>query len=156
MRKLLGLWRSKEQGKGMKLADRICRSIAQRQGLVVLRSEFSRMGSDSQVGRVLARLVAEGRLVRVSKGAFAKARINKFTGQPTPAGTLEDVAAELFRKLNVEIAPGRLADDYNAGRSTQIPMRATVNTGHRRISRKVTVGGRTIVYEKKVWRAEGE
>lgn len=140
----------------MRLADRICRSIAQRQGLVVLRSEFSRMGSDSQVGRVLARLVAEGRLVRVSKGAFAKARINKFTGQPTPAGTLEDVAAELFRKLNVEIAPGRLADDYNAGRSTQIPMSATVNTGHRRISRKVTVGGRTIVYEKKVWRAEGE
>ena len=136
----------------MKLADRISRSIAQRQGLVVLRSEFSRMGSDSQVGRVLARLVAEGRLVRVSKGAFAKARINKFTGQPTPAGTLEDVAAELFRKLNVEIAPSRLADDYNSGRSTQIPMRATVNTGRRRISRKVTVGGRTLSYENNLKR----
>ena len=136
----------------MKLADRISRSIAQRQGLVVLRSEFSRMGSDSQVGRVLARLVTEGRLVRVSKGAFAKARINKFTGQPTPAGTLEDVAAELFRKLNVEIAPSRLADDYNSGRSTQIPMRATVNTGRRRISRKVTVGGRTLSYENNLKR----
>ncbi len=110
------------------------------------------MGSDSQVGRVLARLVAEGRLVRVSKGAFAKARINKFTGLPTPAGTLEDVAAELFRKLNVEIAPSRLADDYNSGRSTQIPMRATVNTGRRRISRKVTVGGRTLSYENNLKR----
>jgi len=139
----------------MKLEDRISRSIAQRSGLVVLRSEFSRMGSDSQVGRVLARLVSEGRLVRVSKGAFAKARINKFTGLPTPAGTLESIAAELFRKLNVEIAPGRLVDDYNAEVSTQIPMLAMVTTGKRRISRKVTVGNRTIVYEKKVWRAEG-
>lgn len=139
----------------MKLEDRISRSISQRSGLVVLRSEFSRMGSDSQVGRVLARLVSEGRLVRVSKGAFAKARINKFTGLPTPAGTLESIAAELFRKLNVEIAPGRLVDDYNAGVSTQIPMHATVTTGKRRISRKVTVGNRAIVYEKKVWRAEG-
>lgn len=131
----------------MKLEDRIRRSIAQRSGLVVLRSEFSRMGSDSQVGRVLARLVSEGRLVRVSKGAFAKARINKFTGLPTPAGTLEAVAAELFRKLNVEIAPSRSVDDYNTGRSTQVPMRATINTGQRRISRKVTVGGRTLSYE---------
>lgn len=131
----------------MKLEDRINRSIAQRSGLVVLRSEFSRMGSDSQVGRVLARLVSEGRLVRVSKGAFAKARINKFTGLPTPAGTLEAVAAELFRKLNVEIAPCRSVDDYNTGRSTQVPMRATINTGQRRISRKVTVGGRTLSYE---------
>ncbi|MCI0994608.1 S-adenosylhomocysteine hydrolase, partial [Pseudomonas corrugata] len=38
----------------MKLEDRMIRSIKQRAGLVVLRADFSKMGSDSQVGRVLA------------------------------------------------------------------------------------------------------
>ncbi|VXD04358.1 conserved hypothetical protein [Pseudomonas sp. 8Z] len=137
----------------MKLEDRMSRSIKQRAGVVVLRSDFAKMGSDSQVGRVLARFVAEGRLVRVSKGAFAKTRINKFTGQPTAAGTLEMIAAELFRKLNIAVEPSSLVLEYNSGRSTQIPMGATVSTGRRRISRKVTVGNSTLTYEKNSRRA---
>lgn len=131
----------------MKLEDRIRRSIALRSSLVVLRSEFAKMGSSSQVGRALARLVEDGKLVKVSKGAFAKARINKFTGKPTPAGTLEVISAELFSKLGIEIAPSRLVEEYNSGKTTQVPTGATVNTGRRRITRKVTVGNRTLAYE---------
>ncbi|MFS0827398.1 DUF6088 family protein [Pseudomonas phoenicis] len=132
----------------MKLEDRMSRSIRQRASVVILRSDFTKMGSDSQVGRVLARFVAEGTLVRVSKGAFAKTRINKFTGKPTPAGTLEMIAAELFRKLKISVQPSSAISEYNSGRSTQIPMGATVCTGRRRISRKVTVGNSTLIYEK--------
>lgn len=139
----------------MKLEDRMSRSIKQRASLVVLRSEFSSMGSDSQVGRVLARFVANGMIVRVSKGAFAKARINQYTGKPTPAGTLEMIAAELFRKLNISIAPSTLVAEYNSGKSTQIPMGAVVNTGSRRISRKVIVGNNTVVYENSFRAAAG-
>ncbi|EKN43889.1 MULTISPECIES: DUF6088 family protein [Pseudomonas syringae group] len=139
----------------MKLEDRMSRSIKQRASLVVLRSEFSNMGSDSQVGRVLARFVANGLLVRVSKGAFAKARINQYTGKPTPAGTLEMIAAELFKKLNISITPSTLVAEYNSGKSTQIPMGTVVNTGRRRISRKVTVGNNTLVYENSLRTAAG-
>lgn len=138
----------------MKLEDRMSRSIKQRAGLVVLRSDFASMASDSQIGRVLARFVAEGKLVRVSKGAFAKTRINKFTGKPTPAGTLEMIAAELFRKLKIAVDPSALVAEYNSGRSTQIPMGATVSTGRRRISRKVTVGSSTLTYENNSRRTE--
>jgi len=139
----------------MKLEDRMSRSIKQRTSLVVLRSEFSNMASDSQVGRVLARFVENGILVRVSKGAFAKARINQYTGKPTPAGTLEMIAAELFRKLNISIAPSSLVAEYNSGKSTQIPIGTVVNTGKRRISRKVTVGNNTLVYENSSRSAAG-
>ncbi|MBD8571053.1 MULTISPECIES: DUF6088 family protein [Pseudomonas syringae group] len=139
----------------MKLEDRMSRSIKQRASLVVLRSEFSNMGSDSQVGRVLARFVANGLLVRISKGAFAKARINQYTGKPTPAGTLEMIAAELFKKLNISITPSTLVAEYNSGKSTQIPMGTVVNTGRRRISRKVTVGNNTLVYENSLRTAAG-
>ena len=138
----------------MKLEDRMNRSIKQRASVIVLRSDFARMGSDSQVGRVLARFVEDGRLIRVSKGAFAKTRINKFTGKPAPAGTLEMIASELFRKLKISVEPSSLVAEYNSGRSTQIPMGATVNTGRRRISRKVTVGNSTITYENNSRRAE--
>ncbi|AIB37882.1 DUF6088 family protein [Pseudomonas simiae] len=131
----------------MKLEDRMTRSIKLRTSIVVLRSDFTSMGSDSQVGRVLARFVENGILVRVSKGAFAKARINQYTGKPTPAGTLEMIAAELFRKLKISIAPSTLVAEYNSGKSTQIPMGTVVNTGNRRISRKVIVGNNTVVYE---------
>lgn len=138
----------------MKLEDRISRSIAQRDSVVVLRSDFAHMASDSQVGRVLTRLVDEGRLVRVSKGAFAKARINKFTSQPTAAGTLEAIAAELFRKLGIAVQPSTLVAEYNSGQSTQIPMGAVVNTGRRRITRKVTVGNSSLTYENHSRRAQ--
>jgi hypothetical protein len=138
----------------MKLEDRIRRSISQRSSVVVLRSEFARMGSSSQIGRVLARLVEDGLLVKISKGAFAKARLNKFTGQPTPAGTLEAISAELFGKLGIEIAPSQLVQEYNSGKTTQVPPTATVNTGRRRITRKVTVGNRTLAYENHFGRTQ--
>lgn len=133
----------------MKLEDRVRRSIAQHSGVVVLRSEFAGMGSASQIGRVLACLVVDGTLVRVSKGAFAKTRVNKFTGKPTPAGTLEAISAELFRKLGIEVFPSELVEEYSSGRTTQLPAGATVSTGRRRIRRKVTVGNRTLAYEKR-------
>ncbi|ADP18332.1 hypothetical protein AXYL_05026 [Achromobacter xylosoxidans A8] len=138
----------------MKLEDRMSRSIKQRAGVVVLRSDFADMASDSQIGRVLARFVDDGMLVRVSKGAFAKTRINKFTGRPSPAGTLEAIAAELFRKLKISVEPSALVAEYNNGKSTQIPMGATVNTGRRRITRKVIVGSSTLMYEKDLRRTE--
>lgn len=139
----------------MKLEDRIRRSIAQRSSTVVLRSDFSEMGSTSQVGKVLSRLVEDGKLIRVSKGAFAKTRVNKFTGKPAPAATLEVIAAELFQKLGVQIAPSRIMDEYNSGKTTQIPMTAMVSTGGRRITRKVSVGNRTLIYENSSRRAQG-
>ncbi len=131
----------------MKLADRIKRSIAMRAGSVVLTSDFAAMASASQVSRVLSQLVQAGLLVRVSKGAYAKARPNRFTGQPSPMGTLESIAAELFDKLHIAVQPSQPVLAYNEGQTTQVPMSASVSTGRRRITRKVTVGHRTLAYE---------
>lgn len=133
---------------------RIRRSIASREGSVVLRSELKKFGSPDQVKRVLAKLVDEGTLIRVSQGAYAKTRINRFTGKPSPVGTLESIASELFAKLKVEARPGKLLRDYNQGRTTQVPAQTVVDTGKRRITRRVEVGGRVLIYEKNFGRAE--
>jgi hypothetical protein len=42
-----------------------------------------------------------------------------------------------------------LAEEYNSGRSTQIPMMPTVTTGRRRISRRIQVGSKRVIYERR-------
>lgn len=131
-----------------RLQDRVMRSIRRRTGVVVLRSDLSKLGSRSQLTRVLHTLVATGQLVRVGHGIYVKTRMNRFTGTLLPAAPFESIAAEAFRKLGIDVGPGTLARDYNAGRSTQIPMVAVVDTGRRRITRKIQVGGKGIIYER--------
>ncbi|WP_081085703.1 DUF6088 family protein [Burkholderia cepacia] len=133
----------------MSVEDRLVRYIAECEGVVVLRSEVAYLGSAAQVGRVLAKMVRDGRLVRVSLGAYAKTRVNKWTGTLSPAAPFEAIAAEVFKKLGIEVSPGQLTREYNVGATTQIPMNDAVCTGRRRISRKIQVGSKSIAYEKK-------
>ncbi|MET1478156.1 MULTISPECIES: DUF6088 family protein [Burkholderia] len=132
----------------MTLETRVVRSIRRRKSVVILRSEVSGLGSQSQLTRVLAKLVATGQLIRVGHGIYAKTRINRYTGRPAPAATFESIAAEAFKKLGISVGPGALAREYNSGRSTQIPMVAVVTTGRRRITRRIQVGSRRVVYER--------
>jgi hypothetical protein len=140
---------SLEERFGMKLKSRVTRSIAARKSVVVLRSELRDRGSPAYLSRILARLVNDGKLVRVSRGIYAKTRLNKCTGRLAPAATFESIAAEAFRKLRIDIAPGTLTSEYNAGKTSQLPMLAVVNTGRRRITRRIRVGNRTVTYERR-------
>jgi hypothetical protein len=132
----------------MKIENSIALFIERQQDVVILRSELANMGSPAQVGRVLSKFVRTGMLVRVSIGIYARTRPNRFTGRLAPAATFEAIAAEVFRKLGIDVTPSVVARDYNAGKSTQIPMAPIVNTGRRRISRKIQVGSRAVIYER--------
>jgi predicted transcriptional regulator of viral defense system len=123
-------------------------SIQRRTSVVILRSELAGLASRSQLSRALKKLVEAGMLVRISHGVYAKTRFNKFLKRPAPAGTLESIAAEVFRKLGIDVGPGNLANEYNAGLSTQVPMLAVVTTGRRRICRRIQVGSRSVSYER--------
>ncbi|WP_087734307.1 DUF6088 family protein [Paraburkholderia piptadeniae] len=132
----------------MKLEARVARSIRRRTGVVILRSDLSRLGSQAQLTRVLTKLVATGQLVRVGHGIYAKTRLNRFAGRPAPAATFESIAAEAFRRLGISVGPGALTREYNTGRSTQLPMVAVVTTGRRRITRRIQVGTKRVMYER--------
>jgi hypothetical protein len=79
---------------------------------------------------------------------YAKTRVNRFTGQLAPAATFEAIAAEIFRKLKIDVNHGKLAREYNEGKTTQVPMLSVVDTGRRRITRRISLGSRTITYER--------
>jgi hypothetical protein len=129
------------------LKDKMVRSIALRKGEVLMRVDFERMGSPSQISRVLRELMAEGKIVRLGYGTYAKARPSTLSGKPVPRVTLEELAQEALGKLDVSVKLGRAQQAYADGRTTQIPVRTTFNTGDRRITRKITVGISTVRYE---------
>lgn len=133
--------------KRLSIKDRMVRSIALRKGEVLLRADFERMGSASQVSRALKEVVSAGRLVRLGYGTYAKAEPSPLSGKPIPRQPLEALAWEAMQRLGVSINLGQALSDYAAGDTNQIPMRATLNTGDRRISRKLVVGNRTVAYE---------
>lgn len=131
----------------MNTQNRIKRSVANRRDEVFLRSEFDAFGSPAQVGRALRQLTLEGVLVRLGIGVYAKAKPSVLTGKPIPVRPLEVLAPKALNKLGVTVQPGRLAQDYNAGRSTQIPAGIVINIGQRRIARKLGFNGKAIQYE---------
>lgn len=131
----------------LSIKDRMIRSIAKRGGEVVLRADFEQMGSPSQISRALREIIESGRIVRLGYGVYAKARISTLTNKPVPRQTLESLAQEALLRLNVDVSLGSSQRAYVGGKTTQIPMQATFNTGRRRITRKLTVGNRAARYE---------
>jgi UDP-N-acetylglucosamine enolpyruvyl transferase len=131
----------------MVIEERLKRSIALRKDDVFLRSEFSDFGSPAQVSRALRHLVANGVLVKLGVGVFAKAKVSVLTGKPIPVRPLEVLAPLALQKLGVKITAGRAVREYNASDSLQLPAGIVFDTGSRRINRKLGFGGRYVVYE---------
>lgn len=131
----------------MLLESRLLRSIKLRQSNIILRSELASFGSKSQLTEVLNILVRKQILIKISMGVYAKTKISSVTGKVIPAGSLETLAPEVLKKLKIKASPGKTAIENSTGRSTQLPGKLVANTGSRRISRKIEIGGRRLYYE---------
>jgi predicted RNA binding protein YcfA (HicA-like mRNA interferase family) len=131
----------------MKLEERMLRAVKLRDSKVILRSELSKLGSPSQVSEAINALQKKGIILRIARGVYSKTKKSSVTGTVIPVGSLETLATETFKKLGVVLMEGELASSYNSGKTTQLPGAFVANTGRRRISRKITVGGRSVIYE---------
>jgi len=109
------------------LESRIRNKIRKSRRMVFLRDDFAALGGYDQVGRVLRQLEAQGRLVRIGKGLYAKARPNRVTGKPMIAapGGFDQAAKEALNRLGVQWEPASAEKAYQAG-GTQIPARVVV------------------------------
>ena len=123
-------------------------SVAKRADVVFLRTDFERFGSAAQVGRALDALLNKGALVRLGKGVYAKAKVSTLSGKPIPAKPLEVLAPVALKKLGVTVRPSRLAQEYNEGRSTQVPPGIAFNVGRSRIVRELSFNGKRVEYER--------
>ncbi|TXI12994.1 MAG: hypothetical protein E6Q68_02595 [Polynucleobacter sp.] len=128
--------------------DRILASLRASKSKVFLREEFNRFGNYRQVCRVVKELTAEGRLVRVGYGTYAKARPSTISGKPVPEDSLVNIAIEAMKKLGINVEAGKDMQALVSGASTQVPMLPIVNIGNARVCRKLSLGNRRLVYEK--------
>lgn len=128
--------------------DRILASLRASKNNVFLREEFNRFGNYRQVCRVVKELLDEGRIVRLGYGTYVKARPSTISGKPVPDGSLVNIGMEAMKKLGIEVSPGKDMQALIRGESTQVPMLPILNIGKARVSRKLSLGSRSLVYEK--------
>ena len=107
---------------------------------VFLRADFEQLGGYDQVGRALRELVAEGKLLKIGYGLYAKARISSITGKPMLAsvGGFKAVSEQALERLGVAWQPSDELVRYNKGETTQVPVNATVIV-KRRFNRKISL-----------------
>lgn len=137
-------------GRRLTLRERVEARIAERRDDAFLTREFTDLGGERQVLRALRELTAAGKLIRLGYGAYARAEISPITQQPMLAGDgFGAVSRQVLDKLKVGWEPTSAERDYNAGRSTQVPMtpRVRLRPGNR-ISRKLRYRTMELAFER--------
>ena len=128
------------------LDERMLKRISQKRGDAFVRADFEDLGGYDQVGRVLRKMVREGRLVRVGQGLYVRASPSITSGEPIPARGLAALREALGR-VGIETFPTRLEQAYDAGKTTQVPTGRAVGVT-RRVRRKVGYGGVHLSFER--------
>ncbi len=139
----------------MILRDKLRKALGRKRANVFLRADFENLGSGAQLSRALRGLVDEGAVVKIGVGVYAKAKRSALSGKPIPVEPVEFLAPAVLKKLGVRVYPRRQTAEYNAGTTTQLPAGVVINTGNRRISRKLGFGPKTIEYENNYSRPTG-
>lgn len=128
------------------LWKRLSKRIDRKRGDVFLRSDFDDLGGYDQVGRALGKLVREGRLMKIGQGVYSRAVQSPLGDTVVPPKGIATLTEALDR-LGIETAPSRLEQDYNTGRTTQVPTGRVVGV-RRRVRRKLGYNGFALSFER--------
>jgi hypothetical protein len=129
------------------LKFKILGRIKQIANSVILRKDIQNMGSPRQISRCLKDLVEMGELVKIGSGIYAKAYLSKTLNKPVIQNGFGQACKEALTKLGVKWEPGSAEQAYNAGLSTQIPVRTIVQLKSR-YRGHLSYGNRKLIVEK--------
>jgi len=118
-------------------------------GSIVLRQNFNDLGSYRQISRVLKQLRAERKLVKISAGVYAKTYVSKYVDLPLIKNGTDSTFREALKRLNVAFEPGSAEQDYNTGKTTQIPVGNVVRLKSR-CRRRIAYENSKLIFEKKI------
>ena len=131
------------------LREKIETRIADKQDDVFLPREFSDLGGEDQILRVLRNLVRAGSLVRLGYGVYARAIQSQLTGEAIlfSKNGFSGAVRQALTKLGVEWEPIEAEIAYNEGRSTQIPVNPVLRVKGR-FSRKLHYGNTELILDR--------
>jgi hypothetical protein len=129
------------------LETRLLKRIDRKRGDVFLRADFCDLGGYDQVGRVLRQLVRQGKLMKVGFGLYSRAIRSPFDDKtlvpPKGLATLR----EALKRVGIEALQSRSMQDYNAGRTAQVPTGRIVGV-RQRVRRKIGYNGINLSFER--------
>ena len=128
------------------LEARIAKRIDRKRSDVFLRADFADLGGYDQVGRVLRQLVRAGKLLKVGFGLYTRAVPARIGVRPIPPKGLTTLR-EALERVGIRTYPSRALEDYNAGRTTQVPTGRVVAV-RRRVRRKIGYNGISLSFER--------
>jgi hypothetical protein len=118
-------------------------------GSVVLRQDFNDLGSYRQISRVLNKLIHEKKLVKIGVGIYAKAYLSKYSNIPLIKNGVDPTLREALKRLGVTYKPGSAEQEYNEGKTTQVPVRNIVRLKSRCL-RRIGYKNSELIFEKNI------
>lgn len=106
--------------------DKLLRKIQSKRSEVILWSDLKDLGSSRQISRALKDLVDDGRLVRIGRGIYAKAKISKYIDEPIINIGFEAACLQALKRLNVKWELSQFIKNYNEGKTQQVPAKLEV------------------------------
>lgn len=89
---------------------------------VIVRAEMADLGDPRQISRAFKALTEKGILVKLGYGVYAKLAKSRFSDTLYLKGSFIAVMRTALSKLNIKWESSQEEQDYNAGRSTQVPI----------------------------------
>lgn len=126
--------------------DKLLKKIGSLAGKVILWSDLKGQGSSRQISRVLNECVADGVLVRIARGVYAKAYASPYIDKPLVEGGFESACLEALDRLSVSWELGQNIKDYNAGKTQQVPAQLEIRL-KTRFRRQFSYGKNQIRFE---------
>jgi Family of unknown function (DUF6088) len=135
----------------MKISDLKAEILAEAKRIefnVFFRSDFTDLGSYSQVGKALSELCKEQKMLRMGKGLYCLAKISRFSGKCVPDGThLPEIAHQALTRLGYELVLSKAQIDLQEKRSTQVPTGRRLAIKGKKTKRKIGHDNIYVSYE---------
>lgn len=128
------------------LETRVEKRIGRKRGNVFLRADFADLGGYDQVGRALRQLVRQGKLLKIGYGLYSRALKSRFGERLIPPKGLATLR-EALKRVGIKTYPSRAVEDYNSGRTTQMPTGRVVAV-RQRVRRKIGYSGISLSFER--------
>ncbi len=133
--------------KNKTLEKKVLERISRKKGAVFVRADFKDFGGYDQVGRVLKNLVRKETIAKIGYGLYAKTKTSSISGKQILAMSLPNLGREAVERLGIKVVPSEMEEEYNSGRSTQVPTGRVIGV-EGRISRKIGYQGVYVSFEQ--------
>lgn len=116
-------------------------------GNAILRKDFDGLGSYRQISRAINKLIAQKKIVKIGKGVYAKAYMSETLKIPLIKGGFGETCKIVLKRKGIKWEPGSAEQAYNAGTSTQVPVRTIIQLKSR-YRGHLAYGNRRLIMEK--------